>query len=198
MALRPRDSPSFDDFPVRLARAGSRTAAGLLFRFWRWQIGRLFGRRVGGHLYGRFCRRGRIPAPTARRPHRNPRRLQVAAGRFPPDPRRSFNPPQRPAQPPQGNHLLFLFFAQDIAHVDGGYSPSGSMSWLSYLVGRFSGDHLWPVLGGHRGREPRPPQRISVFFPLVQPKCLQKPRFRKTCLKNQFYRELKLAGILGA
>jgi hypothetical protein len=25
------------------------------------------------------------------------------------------------------------------------------MSWLSYLIGRFSDGHLWPVLGGHRG-----------------------------------------------
>jgi len=25
------------------------------------------------------------------------------------------------------------------------------MSWLSYLIGRFSAGHLWPVLGGHRG-----------------------------------------------
>src|SRR5580704_17723358 len=29
--------------------------------------------------------------------------------------------------------------------------PSGSMSWISYLIGRFSRGHLWPVLGGHRG-----------------------------------------------
>jgi hypothetical protein len=25
------------------------------------------------------------------------------------------------------------------------------MSWISYLVGRFSGVHRWPVLGVHRG-----------------------------------------------
>jgi hypothetical protein len=25
------------------------------------------------------------------------------------------------------------------------------MSWISYLIGRFSGGHQWPVLGGHRG-----------------------------------------------
>jgi hypothetical protein len=28
---------------------------------------------------------------------------------------------------------------------------SQSMSWLSYLVGRFSGDPHWPVLGDPRG-----------------------------------------------
>lgn len=33
------------------------------------------------------------------------------------------NPPQRPSQPPQRDHLLFLLFAQDIAHADAGYSP---------------------------------------------------------------------------
>ena len=61
----------------------------------------------------------RIPPPTARRPDGNPRRLQVTGGRFPPDVRRLLNPPQRPAQPAQDNNLLFLFFAQNIAHVDG-------------------------------------------------------------------------------
>ena len=29
--------------------------------------------------------------------------------------------------------------------------PSQSMSWISYLVGRFSGVHRWPVLGVRRG-----------------------------------------------
>ncbi len=34
---------------------------------------------------------------------------------------RRFNAPQRPSQPPQRDHLLFLFLVQDIAHVDEGY-----------------------------------------------------------------------------
>jgi hypothetical protein len=34
---------------------------------------------------------------------------------------RRFNAPQRPSQPPQRDHLLFLFLVQDIAHVDAGY-----------------------------------------------------------------------------
>ncbi len=113
--------PQFDDFPVRLARAGSRTAARLPFRLGHRGIGWLFRRRVGGHLYGRFCRRS--PAPTARWPERDPGRFEVSAGRFPPDTGGLLNPPQRPAEPAQGNHLLFLFFAQDIAHVDGAYIP---------------------------------------------------------------------------
>src|SRR6266852_751914 len=93
---------------------------------------RFFRRRVGGHLYGRFCR---TSAPTTRWPERDSGRFEVSAGRFPADTGGSLNSPQRPAEPAQGNHLLFLFVAQDIAHIDGGYTlPSGSMSWICYLV----------------------------------------------------------------
>jgi len=57
-----------------------------------------------------------------------------------------FNPAQRPAQPPQRDDLLFLSLAQDIAHVDGGYSSRqdqcpGSVVPLAafqvIIVGRF-------------------------------------------------------------
>jgi hypothetical protein len=37
--------------------------------------------------------------------------------------RRSLNAPQRPSQPSQRDDLLFLFFAQDIAHVTERNSP---------------------------------------------------------------------------
>jgi hypothetical protein len=37
--------------------------------------------------------------------------------------RRSLNAPQRPSQPPQRDDLLFLFFAQDIAHLTERNSP---------------------------------------------------------------------------
>jgi len=47
--------------------------------------------------------------------------------------------------------LLFLFFAQDIAHVTERNLSASSMSRFSYLVGRFSGVHAWPVLGVPRG-----------------------------------------------
>jgi hypothetical protein len=49
---------------------------------------------------------------------------------------------------PQGYDLLFFRFAQDVAHTNEGYclaleSTSPSLT----LVGRFSGDLHWPVLG---------------------------------------------------
>jgi hypothetical protein len=56
---------------------------------------------------------------------------------------------QRPSQPPQCDDLLFLFFAQDIAHSDAGHEAlrrSQCPGWV-VIVGRFSGDHHWPVLG---------------------------------------------------
>src|SRR5271157_847921 len=65
--------------------------------------------------------------------------------------RHSLDAPQRPSQPPQRDDLLFLFFAQDIAHVTERNLSANSMSRFSYLVGRFSGVHLWPVLGVPRG-----------------------------------------------
>ena len=58
--------------------------------------------------------------PTARRPHRDPGRFQISRRRFPANAGLPLDAPQRPSQPPQRDDLLFLFFAQDIAHVDGG------------------------------------------------------------------------------
>jgi hypothetical protein len=44
--------------------------------------------------------------------------------------------------------LLFFLFAQDVAHTDEGYRlASESTSPILILVGRFSGDPHWPVLG---------------------------------------------------
>jgi hypothetical protein len=48
--------------------------------------------------------------------------------------------------------LFLLFFAQDIAHIDGGYPPSNFQCPELLSIGRFSGDHKWPVLGDRRGR----------------------------------------------
>ena len=115
-----------------------------------WLPRRLFGLRVGGHLYGRFCR---IPSPPARRTHRDSRSPEICTGSFAANVRRSLNAPQRPSQPPQRDDLLFLFFAQDIAHVTERNLPASSMSRFSYLVGRFSGVHGWPVLGVPRGHQ---------------------------------------------
>ena len=48
---------------------------------------------------------------------RNPGASQIAADRLSPDMYGRFDAPQGPAQPAQGNYLLLLLFAQDIAHV---------------------------------------------------------------------------------
>jgi len=85
-----------------------------------WLPRRFFGRGVGGHLYGRFWR---IPAPPACRTHRDSGSPEIGSGGFAANLRRSLNAPQRPSQPPQRDDLLFLFFAQDIAHVTELNSP---------------------------------------------------------------------------
>jgi hypothetical protein len=54
---------------------------------------------------------------------RNPGGTQISADRLPPNVDSGFDPPQRPSQPPQRDYLFSLVLAQDIAHVDGGYSP---------------------------------------------------------------------------
>ena len=104
------------------ARAES---AGQLSRQSRWitsaSLAGFAGCGVGGHLVGRFCRRS--PSPPAWRPHRDPGRSQISRRRFPTDAGALLNAPQRPSQPPQRDDLLFLFFVQDIAHIDGGYRP---------------------------------------------------------------------------
>src|SRR5580704_2843898 len=48
---------------------------------------------------------------------------------------------------------------------------SQSMSWLSYLVGRFSGDPHWPVLGDPRGVDPT---RLSIVSLLERAEVLPK------------------------
>jgi hypothetical protein len=64
--------------------------------------------------------------------------------------------PQWPSESSQGNHLLFFRFAQDVAHIDEGYMPHAEINVPGrILVGRFSGDHHWPVLGDRWGRSSR-------------------------------------------
>ena len=113
-----------------------------------WLPRRFLGRRVGGHLYGRFCR---IPSPPTRWTHRDSRSPEIGSGSFAANVCRSLNAPQRPSQPSQRDDLLFLFFAQDIAHVTERNLSASSMSRFSYLIGRFSVVHVWPVLGVPRG-----------------------------------------------
>jgi hypothetical protein len=45
---------------------------------------------------------------------------------------------------------MFLFFSQDVAHINGAYSPSFNVL-RQFFIGRFSGDPRWPVLGDPRG-----------------------------------------------
>ena len=49
-----------------------------------------------------------------------PGRLQIASGGLPTHPGLLLDAPQWPSESPQGNHLLFFRFAQDVAHVDEG------------------------------------------------------------------------------
>ena len=104
-----------DQLAVGLAGARLRRAAGAVSGRGRGvtrpRAGRRRPRRVGGHLRrnGRFCRPRGTPATA---PHRQAGRLQVAAGRLPPDPGGSFDPPQRPAEASQREDLLSLLFSQ--------------------------------------------------------------------------------------
>src|SRR5271169_5896010 len=102
----------FNHLPVGFASARRGAAA--------WLPRRFFGLRVGGHLYGRFCR---IPSPPTWRTYRDSRSPEICPGRFTANVCRSLNAPQRPSQPPQRDDLLFLFFAQDIPHVTERNSP---------------------------------------------------------------------------
>ena len=62
-----------------------------------------------------------VPAgPTRRVAAPGFRRREDSRRCFPPNVYGGFDAPQRPSQPPQRDDLLFLFLAQDIAHVDGG------------------------------------------------------------------------------
>jgi len=104
-----------DYFEVGFARAGGWAAIRPRFRRDHFFAGRPRA-KVGGHLVGRFCH----PAtPAARWPYRDSCRFQISGGSLAPDVDRSLDAPQRPAQLPQRNDLLFLLFAQDIHSTEG-------------------------------------------------------------------------------
>ncbi len=133
-----------DQFAVRRAGAGRGCAL---------RPGRPRRRRgVGGHLFGRICRR---VAPPPGRPHGDPGGLEIGPGRLAPHARRRFNAAQRPAQLAEGNDLLLFRVAQDVGHGGGGTTIplAASTSRAPNSYGRFSGVHLWPVLGVHRGQQ---------------------------------------------
>jgi hypothetical protein len=56
--------------------------------------------------------------------HRNRRRLQIHARRLASNACGFLNPPERPAQSPQREHLVSLVVVQDVAHRDVGNTRS--------------------------------------------------------------------------
>ncbi|HYI94812.1 MAG TPA: hypothetical protein VEX68_14800 [Bryobacteraceae bacterium] len=78
---------------------------------------------VGGHLIGRFCRSALSPATW--RADRNACGSQIRSRGFPSYARCLLDSAQGLAQLAQRNDLVLLFFAQDIAHVDGSVSSAG-------------------------------------------------------------------------
>ena len=96
-----------------------------------------------------------LAVPSTRWSHRDPGCFQVCARRFPAHTRGLLDAPQGPSEPPQCDDLLFLLFAQDIAHADGAYKASrrsqcpGLYSLAGFqvtLIGRF-----WVTPEGLRG-----------------------------------------------
>jgi hypothetical protein len=73
--------------------------------------------------------------------------LQIHRRRFAPNTGIPLDSPQRPAQPPQSEDLLFLFFGQDVTHIAEGIGPrvginvlDGGLSLAGFQViidGRF-------------------------------------------------------------
>ena len=61
--------------------------------------------------------------PAAGRSQSDPGGLQVGGRRFATNAGIPLDSPQRPAHPPQGDDLLFLFFFQDVTHIAEGNRP---------------------------------------------------------------------------
>src|SRR5262249_19062543 len=82
-----------------------------------------------------FCRGP--PSPSTRQTHPDSGRFQVSSCGFSTYTGRLLDTPQRPAQLPQCDDLLFFFFAQDIAHVGGAYPPCSMSRTLSLSLAGF-------------------------------------------------------------
>ena len=106
--------PEFDQVPVGRASACRRAASGLRFGHCGCTGGQLSA-KVGDHLIGRFCRR--LPSPTAGWAKGDPGGFQIGGRRFATNAGVPLDSPQRPAQPPKGDDLLFLLFVQDVTHI---------------------------------------------------------------------------------
>jgi len=150
---------------IRGARAGGGRAPWRGSRAQRAGDPRQKGSRVGGHLYGRFCRR---VAPPPRGPHGEPGGPEVGAGRLAPHARRLLDAPERPAQPPKCENLLPFVVAQDVGHAgEWDHSPSRRVNVLSAYS-------LWPVLrcrpmAGFGCRPKVGSRRLSVVRPAQGP-----------------------------
>ena len=124
------------------------------------------GPRVGGHLTGRFWRR----ASRRRRgaPHGDPGGLEIGAGRLAPDARRLLRcaAASSPAAPAPGLAVFFSSLKMLAMPAEGPQSPRRvNVLGRRYLTGRFSGVHVWPVLGVHRGkREVLDSQPILIWI----------------------------------
>ena len=84
--------------------------------------------------------------------HRHARRLQVPADRLPTDPGLLLDPAEGPPQPPKCRDLLLFPRSKTFAMA----GEAIHLARLNVLddsppYGRFSGDHVWPLLGVHRG-----------------------------------------------
>jgi hypothetical protein len=64
-----------------------------------------------------------MPAPLARGAYGDSGGLQIANRGLPAHASRLLNASRWPAEPAQGEYLDSFLFAQDIAHIDGGYPP---------------------------------------------------------------------------
>ena len=98
-------------------------------------------------------------APTSCRPYRNPCGLQISAGSLPADAGFLLNSTQRPAQLAERDHLFLLFFVQDIAHVDGGYSLRLSNVLTTFSLAGFQVTTIgrfWVTAEACRGAENLP------------------------------------------
>ena len=92
--------------------------------------------KVGDHLIGRFC--PRLPSPTAGWAKGDPGGFQIGGRCFATNAGVPLDSPQRPAQPPKGDDLLFLLFVQDVTHIAEGIALGSELtSWIAV--------YRWPV-----------------------------------------------------
>ena len=191
-----------DEFAIGLAgtcrrglrrRIGARVGDHLIGRFWAARVG-------GSRSLAGFESCGRGCAPSAGRPSRNRGRFQISGRSFAPDSGLFFDAPQRPSQPPQRDDFLLLFLVQDVAHIDGEYSPSVNVL-AQFFIGRFSGDPVWPVLGDPRGSPRRTKKPTLLQGILVCQQCgyalyrasggkPNRPVYYYRCIGSDGYRRL--------